>query len=110
MCSAIKRLGFLLSNRRDGGGGLSLRNGCALFFRSDAARSGSATFWLSSGRAGHALCCHSFGKQVRRIPSSCLCLETKHEMKLFLLQGDWGNLRKSKQNGSHAFGALYTGK
>lgn len=37
-----------------------------LFFRSDAARSCRAIFWLSSGRAGHALCCHPLGKQVRR--------------------------------------------
>lgn len=65
-----------------------------LFFRSDAARSCSAIFWLSSSRAGHGLCCHPLGKQVQRILYSYLFLETKNEMKLFFtgrLWGVWGN-------------------
>lgn len=60
------------------------------FFRSNAARSNSATFWLSASRAGHALCCHPLGKQVQRTPCSYLVLETNPERKTAFLCGDSG--------------------
>lgn len=67
-----------------------------LFFRSDAARSNSATFWLSASRAGHALCCHPLGKQVRRTPYSYLVLETNAEKKAVFLHGDSGAFEEIK--------------
>lgn len=63
--------------------------GFILFFRSDAARSCSAIFWLPSSRTGHALCCHPLGKQVWRILYSSFFLETKKEIKLFFPGRHW---------------------
>lgn len=65
-----------------------------LSFRSDAARSCSAIFWLPSSGAGRALCCHPLGKQVWRDLYPCLFLENQNEVKIFFYRKALGVLRK----------------
>lgn len=65
-----------------------------LSFRSDAARSCSAIFWLPSSGAGCALCCHPLGKQVWRVLYPCLFLGNQNEVKIFFYRKALGVLRK----------------